>query len=74
MNKKDTAFRDLNGTLQVRYRSLHESGVGAVVKHAVVVLSEEDTLWPSKVALALIHVAVNLAAAPLHASRIAQPK
>ena len=50
MNRKDPAFKDLNGALQVRYCELCESGVGTVVKHAVVVtLHEEDILWASKV-------------------------
>ena len=50
MNRKDPAFRDLNGTFQVRYRELRESGVGAVVKHAAVVTpEEEDALWALKV-------------------------
>ena len=50
INRKDPAFQDLNGMLQVRYQSLRDSGVGAVldiingavVKHAVVVSSEEE--------------------------------
>ena len=45
INGKDPAFRDLNGALQVRYHELHESGVGAMVKHAAVDTPDEDTLW-----------------------------
>ena len=49
MNRKDPDFRELAGSVQVRYRELHEEGVGAVVKHAVVTTDEEDALWQSKV-------------------------
>jgi len=50
MSRKDPAFRDLTGALQVRYRELRMDGVGAVVKHAPIVTSEEeDMLWESKV-------------------------
>ena len=50
MNRKDPTFKELNGALQVRYRELHEGGVGAVVKHAAVVSpDEEQALWDSKV-------------------------
>lgn len=50
MNRKDPMFKELSGALQVRYRELREAGVGAVVKHAAVVSSEEeDALWVSKV-------------------------
>ena len=50
MNRKDPMFKELNSALQVRYRELREGGVGAVVKHAAVVLSdEEQALWGLKV-------------------------
>ena len=50
MNRKDPNFQDLTGALQVRYRELRESGVGAQVHHAAVVTSEEEAiLWESKV-------------------------
>ena len=50
MNRKDPLFRDLTGAIQVRYRELRESGVGAMVRHApVVTVEEEDRLWQSKV-------------------------
>ena len=50
MNRKDSNFCDLNGAIQVRFRELREKGVGAEVKHASVVLpEEEDMLWASKV-------------------------
>lgn len=61
MSRKDPAFCDLTGTLQVRYRELRMDGVGAVVKHASIVTpEEEDMLWESKVIgvhtpLALVH-------------------
>lgn len=37
MDRKDPSFRNLTGTLQVRYRQLRQSGVGAIVMHAPVV-------------------------------------
>ena len=74
MNRKDPAFWDLNGALQVRYRSLCESGVGAEVKHAVEVSSEEEDTLGFNVAIALVHVAITLAAAPLRAPKIAPAK
>ncbi len=50
MNRKDSQFREITGALQVRYRELRESGVGAVVKHAAVVTpDEENALWESNV-------------------------
>ena len=50
MNRKDPLFRDLNGTIQVRFRALREEGVGAQVSHAsVILLEEEDMVWASKV-------------------------
>ena len=42
MNRRDPCFRDLTGSLQVKYRELREKGVGASVKHAPVVLPEEE--------------------------------
>ena len=44
MDKKDPHFCDLTGTIQVRYRELRIKGVGAIVKHAAVVTSEEENL------------------------------
>ena len=50
MNRKDPAFKELNGAIQVRSRELREVGVGAVVKHASVISAEEENaLWESKV-------------------------
>ena len=48
----DPAFKDLNGVLQGRYQKLHESGVGAVIKHATCssyIIVEKDALWYLKV-------------------------
>ena len=46
MNRKDPNFSDLTGAIQVRFRELREKGVGAHVRHAPVVLpNEENTLW-----------------------------
>ena len=42
MNRRDPCFRDLTGSLQVKYRELREKGVGASIKHAPVVLPEEE--------------------------------
>ena len=50
MNRKDPAFKDLNGVLQVSCQELCKSGVGAMVKCVVVVIpDEEDTRWVPKV-------------------------
>ena len=50
LSRKDPAFCDLTGALQVRYRELRMDGVGAVVKHAAIVTPEEENkLWESKV-------------------------
>ena len=49
-NLRDPCFRELTGAIQVRYRELRETGVGAVVKHAALVTpDEENMLWESKV-------------------------
>ena len=49
MNRKDPAFKELSGALQVRYRDLRQAGIGAVVKHApLVTADEEEALWVSK--------------------------
>ena len=42
MNRRDPCFRDLTGSLQVKYCELREKEVGASVKHAPVVLPEEE--------------------------------
>ena len=55
MNRRDPCFRDLTGSLQVKYRELREKGVGASVKHAQVVLpEEEEKFWHTR-CLVLIH-------------------
>ena len=49
MDRRDATFRNLNGTLQVKFWELREKGVGAVVKHAPAVrLDEENALRESK--------------------------
>ena len=48
VDKKSTRFRQLHGTLDSRFRQLHESGIGRHVKHAEVITSEEEEkLWSS---------------------------
>ncbi len=50
MDRKDTKFRELTGALQVRFRQLRESGVGAITKHAEVITPvEEDALWEMEI-------------------------
>ena len=50
MSRNDPAFRELTGAVQVHYKELRTDGVGAVVKHAPIVTSEEESmLWDSKV-------------------------
>ena len=50
MNWKDSNFRDRNGAIEVRFRELSESGVGAQVSHTPIVSVEKKTiLWASKV-------------------------
>ena len=50
MNRRDPCFSDLTGALQVKFRELREDGVGAIVKHAPVVLpEEEEKFWDTKV-------------------------
>ena len=46
MNRKDPNFSDLTGAIQVRFRELREKVVGGYVRHAPVVLpNEENMLW-----------------------------
>ena len=40
--QKGPTFKELNGALQVRYRELRKRGVGAVAKHAAIVLPDKD--------------------------------
>ena len=50
MSRKDPVFRELTGAVLVRYKELRTDSVGAVVKHAPIVTSEEESmLWDSKV-------------------------
>ena len=42
MNRKDPNFSDLTGAIQVRFRELREKVVGAHVRHAPVVLPNEE--------------------------------
>ena len=49
MCRKNPSFQDLTGAIQMRYRELRQ-GVGAVVKYASVITSEEEeACWQSKV-------------------------
>ena len=46
MNRKDSRFCQLNGTVSSVFRKLREQGVGASIKHASVVRpEEEELLW-----------------------------
>ena len=48
MDKKNTHFKGLHGTLDNIHRKLHENGKGTKVKHAeVITRDEEDQLWDS---------------------------
>ena len=50
MSRKDAAFRELTGAVQVCCKELRTDGVGAVVKHAAIVTPEkENMLWEPKV-------------------------
>ena len=46
LDKKDSHFRQLHGTLDSYFHKLHSDGVGKQIKHAEVISSEEeDQLW-----------------------------
>ena len=46
LDKKDSRFRDLHGTLDSYFHKLHSDGVGTQTKHAETIsCSEEDKLW-----------------------------
>ena len=50
MDKKNTQFQGLHGTLDNVFRKLHENGIGAKVRHAeVITKDEENQLWDSGV-------------------------
>ena len=46
--QENVAFMESTGTLQVKYRELHQAGIGAVVIHAPLVSKEKDALWLPK--------------------------
>ena len=46
LDRKDVKFKNLHGTCDVVFRSLHESGVGATKKSAqILTKADEDKLW-----------------------------
>ena len=46
LSKKDTRFRDLQGTLEYTFSDLRRTGVGAEVKHTPVITKEEENqIW-----------------------------
>ena len=48
MDKKNTHFQGLHGTLDNVFRKLHENGIGRKVKHAeIITKDEENQLWES---------------------------
>jgi len=50
MNRKDPNFHNLTSAVQVRYHELREVGIGAIVKHATLVIPDKETaLWESQV-------------------------
>ena len=50
LDKKNTHFRPLHGTLDSHFRSLHEQGIGRQLKHSEVISKdEENRLWTSGV-------------------------
>ena len=49
IDTRNPEFRDLRGAMQVCFRKLRESGVGALVKHApIITVEEENLLWETK--------------------------
>ena len=42
MDRKNPAFRDLNGIQQVKFRELQHHGIGTVVRHTPVIAQEEE--------------------------------
>ena len=42
MNKKDTAFKELTNSLQVCYRELCQSGIGAIIKHTPILTKDKE--------------------------------
>ena len=50
LDKKDSRFKSLHGTMDAHFHNLHSSGVGRDVKHArVLTKDDEDKLWKSGV-------------------------
>ena len=48
LDKKDSRFKKLHGTLDSHFHNLHSTGLGREVKHAHVLTKEdEDKLWSS---------------------------
>ena len=48
MDKKNTEFQRLHGTLDNTFRKLHQNGIGRKVKHAEVITKDkENQLWDS---------------------------
>ena len=46
LDKRDSAFKQLHGTLDSHFRKLHEAGIGRKVKHAeLITKDEENKLW-----------------------------
>ena len=46
--KGDVRFRNLHGTMESIFQTLHKKGVGSVVKHASVITDEEENhIWQS---------------------------
>ena len=47
MDKQNFAFVELCGTCERLARELSQDGVGAKVRHATIIIPEEDQLWDS---------------------------
>ena len=48
LDRKDARFKEFRGACEVVFRRLHQSGVGADVKHTAIISNEEeDKLWSS---------------------------
>ncbi len=50
LDRKDVRFKNIKNACDVVYRALHKEGVGASVRHAAVITSEEELkLWDVKI-------------------------
>ena len=50
LNKQDSHFRHLHGTLNALFHKLHSNGIGVQVRHTdIITKAEEDKLWDSGV-------------------------